>query len=176
MNNIAVIYKSNYGTTKQYADWIAEALGADLFESSSIKPEKLMTYDIVVYGGGLYASGILGVDLVIKNPCNRLVIFTVGLADPDTTDYTEILTKNLPADLRNTVKVFHLHGGIDYKKLGFIHKKMMAMLKKQLDKKPAQERTEENKYFLETYGDKIDFTSKKTIVPITTYVQTLRRM
>lgn len=53
MKNIAVIYKSNYGTTKRYAGWIAEALGADLIERSFIKPEKLMAYDIVVYGGGI---------------------------------------------------------------------------------------------------------------------------
>ncbi len=34
MGNIAVIYKSHYGTTGQYAGWIAKALGAQLFEAS----------------------------------------------------------------------------------------------------------------------------------------------
>lgn len=27
MNNVIVIYKSKHGTTKQYAEWIAEDLG-----------------------------------------------------------------------------------------------------------------------------------------------------
>ena len=87
MKNIAVIYKSKYGTTKQYAKWIAEELGASLFEASSINPSQLMTYDVVVYGGGLYAGGIIGVKLVTGNPCKSLVVFTVGAADPGTTDY-----------------------------------------------------------------------------------------
>ena len=105
MNKIAVVYKSKYGTTKQYAEWIAEELNASLFEVSSIKPLHLMDYDVIVYGGGLYASRIDGVKFVTKNPCNSLVIFTVGLADPNVTDYSAIVTKNIPSERLSTVKV-----------------------------------------------------------------------
>lgn len=34
INNIIVIYKSKYGSTKRYAQWIAEETKADFFESS----------------------------------------------------------------------------------------------------------------------------------------------
>lgn len=54
---IAVIYQSSYGTTKQYAAWVAEALDADLLEQSSVKPEKLLEYEVVVYGGVPFAGG-----------------------------------------------------------------------------------------------------------------------
>ena len=124
MNKIAVVYKSKYGTTKQYAEWIAEELGAPLFEVSSIKPLQLMDYDVVVYGGGLYASGIDGIKLVTKNPCKSLVVFTVGLADPIITDYSAVLAKNIPSERLPKVKVFHLRGGIDYGKLNLVHKVM----------------------------------------------------
>lgn len=49
---IAVIYKSKYGSTKQYAEWIAKELDASLFEATNIKPSQLLDYDVVVYGGG----------------------------------------------------------------------------------------------------------------------------
>ena len=174
MNNIAVIYKSRYGSTKQYAEWIAEELNAHLFEAASVRPSQLQTFDVVIYGGGLYASGIYGVKLVTKNPCKTLVVFTVGAADPKTTDYTEILNKNFTRKLLSKIKIFHLHGGIDYKRLGFIHKIMMAMVKRfRVDNKPKHQLSEEDRIFLETYGAKFDFTEKSTIKPLIDYVRTL---
>ena len=173
MSKIVVIYKTKYGTTKQYAEWIAETLDAPLFEASSVKPAQLMDYDTVVYGGGLYAGGILGVNLVVKNPCKSLVLFTVGLGDPAITDFSPILTKTFAPEVLPSVKVFHLRGGMDYAKLSLIHKGLMAVLKKSVEKKPPAERSADDPEFLETYGKKIDYTDKSTIMPLVEYVRAL---
>jgi menaquinone-dependent protoporphyrinogen IX oxidase len=174
MSKIAIIYKSKYGTTKQYAEWIAEELNASLYEASSIKPQQLTDYETIIYGGGLYASGILGVKLVTQNPCKYLVVFTVGIADSQDTDYTEILTKNFKPEQLSQTKIFHLRGGIDYSKLNLAHKGMMAMMKKHIEKKPVTERSSEDKGILETYGTKVDFTDRSTIEPIAQYVRALK--
>lgn len=172
MNNIAVVYKSKYGATKQYAQWIAEDLGAKLFESRTVSSVDLQKYNLVIYGGGLYASGIAGVDLVIKNPIQNRIIFTVGLANPETTDYTEILEKNIPPELLGKVKLFHLRGGMDYKKLSPIHRGMMAMMKKMtIGKKQEKELTEEDKTFLDTYGGNVQFADRNTIAPLVEYAK-----
>ena len=171
MDNVVVIYKSKYGTTKQYAEWIAQALDVPVFEASKVKPPQLLSYDVVVYGGGLYAGGIDGIELVTKNPCKSLVVFTVGLANPDITDYSAILKKNFSPDLLSTTKVFHLRGGINYKKLGIVHKGMMAMLKKLITNKPEAELSSDDKALLETYGDAVDFTDKKTIEPVVEFIK-----
>ena len=171
MSKIAVVYKSKYGTTKRYAEWIAEALDGSLFEAADMSPSQLMEYDLVIYGGGLYASGIDGVRLVAKNPCKSLIVFTVGLADPEITDYTEILARSFAPS--SQVKAFHLRGGIDYGELSLIHKGMMAMVKKAAEKKPPDERTGDDRGVLETYGGKVDFTDKSTITPLVEYVHTL---
>jgi len=121
MDKIAVIYKSKYGATKQYAEWIAQALDAALLEAGAVKPPQLASFDVVIYGGGLYAGGIDGVKLVAKNPCKSLVVFTVGLANPKITDYAAILSKNFTGEALSKIKVFHLRGGIDYNKLGLLH-------------------------------------------------------
>ena len=170
---IAVIYRSKYGTTKQYAEWIAEALDAQLFESHMIKAPQLLDFDMVVYGGGLYAGGISGISLVTKNPCKKLILFTVGLATPENTDYSEILEKNLTLEMRQNTKVFHLHGGIDYKNLGLVHKGMMAimklMTKNAVAKKNESEITNDDKEFMATYGQKINFTNQQNIIPLVEY-------
>lgn len=67
MNKIAVVYASKYGSTKQYAQWIAEELSADLFESNKIPINELKEFDTIIYGGGLYAGTIKGINLIIKN-------------------------------------------------------------------------------------------------------------
>jgi menaquinone-dependent protoporphyrinogen IX oxidase len=171
MRNIAVIYKSKYGATKRYAEWIAQELDATLMDASQVKPAQLQSYDVVIYGGGLYASGILGVNLITENPCKQLIVFTVGLAKPEITDYSSILQKNFTPGLLAKIKVFHLRGGIDYKKLSLVHRGMMAMMKKRVKQKDEKEMSSEDKTFLETYGDKVDFTDKRTIEPILAFVK-----
>ena len=172
---VAVIYHSKYGTTKRYAEWIAEALDASLFERRAIQADGLQDYDLVIYGGGLYAGGISGVKLVTQNSCKNLIVFTVGLASPEGTDYSKILAMNLPAEMLQHTKVFHLRGGIDYRRLGLVHKVMMFMMKTMIKRKaaknPAGGMSQEDKEFLSTYGKQVDFTDLENIVPLVKYVR-----
>ena len=172
---IAVIYASKYGATRRYAEWIAARLGATLLERTAVKPAQLDEYDLVVYGGGLYAGGIAGVDLVTKHPCKRLVLFTVGLGTPATSDYTGILEKNLPQAMRESTPVFHLHGGIDYGRLSTVHRAMMGVMKRIISKKPESERSADDRELLATYGGAVDFTDPANIEPLAEYVESLSR-
>jgi len=174
MSKIAVIYKSKYGKTERYAKWIAESLSVPLFESADVKPQQLKDYDVIIYGGGLYAGGINGVKLVTKNPCKALVLFTVGLADPKNTDYTKILETTLSPELLSKTKVFHLRGGIDYSRLSLVHKGLMAVMKKTIEKQPVEERDSDSHGILETYGKDIDFTNKASIEPLLSYIHSLK--
>lgn len=178
MGNVAVIFKSKYGHTKQYAEWISEELCCDLYEGSEVSAEKMLEYDTIVYGGGLYASGILGVDLITKNYSRlkekNITVFTVGLADPEIkSQFEPIIKKNFTEEMQNKIKVFHLRGGINYKELGIVHKAMMAALKSMVKNKKEEEFTDEDRVMLETYGDKIEFMDKETIEPIVSYARSL---
>lgn len=175
MKNAAVIYKSRYGSTKRYAEWIAETLGSDLYEESDIGGTGLAGYSTIIFGGGLYASGINGISLITKNyealKGKNLIVFTVGLASPeDTSIYRPIIEKNIPEEMRGGIKFFHLRGGIDYRELNLVHKGMMAMLKKMVEKKKEEEKTGEDKQMLETYGQKVDFSDRGSISPLVEYV------
>ena len=68
MKKTAVVYGSVYGSTKQYAQWIADALSADLYENKSLDISVLDPYDIIIYGGGLYAGGVTGISLISRHP------------------------------------------------------------------------------------------------------------
>ena len=178
MKNSVVIYKSKYGSTKKYAKWISEYLNSDLFEASDITSEKLLKYDIIIFGGGLYASGISGISLITKNfksiSDKNIIVFTVGLAaTEDKSIFAPIIDKNIPAEIRSSIRFFHFRGGIDYSKLHMVHKAMMAMLKKMVTKKNPEDQTDEDREMLQTYGDNVDFTDEKTIKPLVSYVNSL---
>lgn len=175
MSKIAVIYQSHYGTTKRYAEWIAEELNADLYEKREINQKnQLNNYEIIIFGGALYAGGIKGISIIKDNfdliKDKKLIVFTCGLADPKDQDnlngLRKSIAKSFTAEEQKNIEFFHLRGGIDYRKLNIVHKIMMAMLKQQLMKKDPKLLKEEDKQMLETYGKSVDFTDKTTIEPI----------
>lgn len=120
MADIVVIYKSKYGSTKQYAEQISQELNADVFEQSDVKANDLIKYKTIIFGCGLYASGIIGIDIIKKNFENikdkNIIVFTVGLADPKNKEqFIPIIEKNFTDEMKDIIKVFHLRGGINYK-------------------------------------------------------------
>jgi len=82
-----VIYKSKYGATKLYAEWIGEALGCEVKDASKVKVSDLKNYDRIVYGGGLYAEVINGVTLITKNQeilkDKKIAVFTTAITPLD---------------------------------------------------------------------------------------------
>ncbi|GAA0774193.1 flavodoxin domain-containing protein [Clostridium subterminale] len=171
MSKTVVIYKSKYGSTKKYAEWIATALGADIFEASKIDATDMQKYSTIIYGGGLYASGILGISLITKAfdklKDKNLVVFTVGLADPSNTEqFIPVIDKNLTKEMQKSIKLFHFRGAIDYKNLGLIHKSMMALLKNKVSKMPQDKMDDETKMMIETYGQVVNFTEQSSIKPL----------
>ena len=62
-----ILYKSKYGATKKYAEWIAERTGFACIKTDEADVKKLAEYDTIILGGGVYASGIAGLSFLKKN-------------------------------------------------------------------------------------------------------------
>lgn len=178
---ILVTYASKYGTTKRYAQWIAEDLACDLRDSREVNAELLKSYDILIHGGGLYAGGLSGIQTIVKNydaiSNKRIILFSCGLADPeDPENVAHIeagLEKVLTPEMREKIRQFHLRGGIDYSRLGLTHKAMMAMLRTVMLKKGYDNLRSEDQMMLDTYGGTVDFTNRESLVPLLSYVRSL---
>lgn len=174
-----VVYGSQYGATEQYARWLAEALGADLYAVRAISAEVLGNYGCIVYGGGLYAGGVKGLSTFLKHfskvEGKPLILFTCGIADPkDPVNVEHIrsqLQKALPANVAAQCTFFHLRGRLDYPHLTVVHRAMMAMLRKMLLKKEPSSLREEDCQLLETYGKDVSFLDRSSIEPIVSFVR-----
>ena len=66
MNGI-ILYQSKYGATKRYTDWLSEETGFQCIETRKADINKIIAYDIIILGGGIYASGIAGLSFLKKN-------------------------------------------------------------------------------------------------------------
>ncbi len=159
--NTLIIYGSQYGTTKRYAEKFSEITNLPVISYQDTK--NLTEYDRVVYFGGLYAGGVKGLKNTIKKlPQNtKLIIVTVGLADihdkENISNIRNSIKKQVPEKLRKVTPIFHLRGGIDYQKLTFKHKTMMTLLYNKAKNLPEEKKTAEDKAMIETFNSKVDF-------------------
>ena len=168
-----ILYGSRYGSARRYAQELSKQ--TDIPAVSYQEAPPLSKLETIVYIGALYAGGVLGLTKTLRRQSfgehQRLVIVTVGLADPDILQNREnirnALQKQIPAQLYGRAAVFHLRGAIDYQALSLGHRTMMALLHRSLQKKPAEEWSEEDKALMETYGkqaDFVDFVSLRLII------------
>lgn len=162
MNNI-IIYASHYGTTKQYAEELARRTNIKAISFETVN--QINNYDTIIYLGGLYAGGVLGMSKTLKKlndiSNKRIIIVTVGLADPSDEKNINTIRNNIKNQIAKQVfekaKLFHLRGGIDYAKLNFAHKTIMKLLYNAIKNIPEEKQTAENKAMIETYNKKVDF-------------------
>ena len=174
-----VLYGSKYGSTRRYAQELARRLGFDCLDHRQATGQEAGQYPVIVYGGGLYAGGVLGLAKTLRNFSlqngQKLILVTVGLADPNEPENQHnirtSLQKQLPAGLLYQAKIFHLRGGIDYQQLSFGHRTMMKLLYQSLQRTPFEKQTAENRAFIETYGKHVDFTDFRALEPIIQAIQ-----
>ena len=172
-----IVYGSQYGSTRRYAEKLSEQTGipATRYQDAPALSDR----KTIVYLGGLYAGGVLGLAKTLRGfslrDGQKLLLVTVGLADPNDQENRDniraTLQKQLPAGLLDRAKVYHLRGGVDYQKLSFGHRTVMKLLYQSLRKTPSEKQAAENRAFLETYGKQVDFTDFRTLEPIILEIQ-----
>ncbi|MFR0832068.1 MAG: flavodoxin domain-containing protein [Thomasclavelia sp.] len=157
----SIIYGSQYGTTKCYAKKLAEITKIPIISYEDIKD--LTNYNLIIHFGGLYAGGVKGLKNTVKalKKDVKIIIVTVGLADvydqENIDNIRRSISKQVPQNILSNATIFHLRGGIDYKKLNLKHRTMMALLYNKVKHLPENKKTAEIKAMIETYNQKVYF-------------------
>ncbi len=173
--NAVVIYKSKYGTTKAYAEWIGETINCPVYEAKSFSKEDLSKYDTIIYGGGLYAETINGVTLITKNfdklKDKRIAVYTTGITPLECCDYYDkmVIEKNFKPEMLGQIKVFNFMGKMVLKELSLVHQAALKTLKKIMSAK--ENPTEMEKLLIELCDADGDFTDKSQIEDLIEYVK-----
>lgn len=165
-----IIYGSQYGTTQRYAERFSELTRLPCIRSEAVKD--LSPYGRVIHFGGLYAGGVKGLRRTLRalGEHTGLVIVTVGLADvtdeENLANIRNALKRQVPGRLLEKTQVFHLRGGIDYRKLSLKHKAMMTLLYHSVKNQPEEQKTAETRAMIETFNKAVDFVDFSALEPI----------
>jgi len=173
--NAIVVYKSKYGSTKQYAQWIGEELRCKVVDAGEITIDELKTYNTIIYGGGLYAEVINGVGLITKNidklSDKKIAIYTTGITPLDCRDYYDKLVtkKNFKNRIPDYVRVFNFTGKMVMDELSAPHRTALKALKKiMLSKK---EPTDMEKLLIALCDADGDFSDRSQIIDLVAYAK-----
>ena len=152
-----VVYQSETGFTKKYAEWIAEELGCEAVPFKKVNETKLKDYDKVIYGGWLMGGAIVGVEKIKAMNLKDVVVFATG-ASPAMEELVQaIRVQNHLED----VPFFYFESGINYEKMGFMKRSMLKMVRKNIMKKP--DKTESDKFMEKALEKSYDNTNKVAI-------------
>ena len=169
---IVVIYQSKTGFTKKYAELISDTLNCENYSRKESKHINLEEYELVIYGGSLYASGILGFKKFKKRLQNqKIIVFAVGASPAREGLNEEIINANFNESEKGNAIFFYMRGGFKFDSLNIIDKGLMLMMKKSIQKKAPKERTADERGLLNAYDTPVDFTREKNIEPLINYVK-----
>lgn len=173
--NTVVLYKSETGFTKKYAEWIAEELRADIFDESKVKPDILDGYDTVIFGGFLHASGISGIKFIKQNfdklKGKKIVIFATGASPSREGVIDDVVNANFTPEEMKGLRFFYLRGGFDYSRLGLFDKLLMTLLKWKMKSKKKEKLSSDEKGMLAVYDKPVNFTKRENIKELIEYVR-----
>lgn len=164
----AVIYNSQTGFTRRYAEWIAEAAGADCFTLADTKGQDFDSYDAIVFGSWACAGRISKLAWFKANwgkwQGKRLIVFCTGGSPAESPEIDAFLSGNFSQAEREQLCLFYCPGGFNYEKMPAGSRLMMKLFRKMVGAK--KEKTEADREVLKMISRSYDISDRKYIEPI----------
>lgn len=174
MSKGIILYQSKYGSTKKYADWLMEETGFDCLETKKAKVKAMQKYDVIILGGGVYASGIAGLPFLKKNinqlVGKRIAVFAVGASPYDEKAIQQIRDMHFKDALSN-ICLFYCRGAWDEAKMKFGDRTLCKMLQKAVAKQNPDEYEPWQEALMCAVGQKCDWTDKSYLEPLLMYIK-----
>lgn len=159
MKKTIVIYKSKYGATEKYAQWIGESLSCTVKKLEDCSPSDLKEHDNIIYGGGVHAGGISGFDKfrrwirkylwLVDEPEKNIIVFAVGINIFSQETRAELRDINFKKSWLKGITCYYLPGAYDPQKVHGPDKALMGMVHKMLTGKNNTQMTPEDRVLID---------------------------
>ena len=170
-----VIYTSQTGFTKRYAEWIKEETSADILDLKEAKKKKddyFLSYDAILYGGWVNAGKVSGAKWFFGKADSlndkKLGLFVVGASPAEDPEAKKVMEKAIPENLSNCMMSCYLQGGLNYDKMSAGSRLAMKALVSILNHKKNP--TEKDKAMAEMISHSYDISDRRFIEPIISYL------
>lgn len=168
MNGV-ILYKSKYGATKKYANWLSEETRFPMIETTKAKIDQIQKYDVIILGGGIYALGIAGLSFLRKRigvlQDKKILVFCAGASPYEERAFHEIVEHNMKDKLAG-IPCYYCRGAWDMSAMSVVDRNLCKMLRKTVAKKNPNEYEVWEQALMEAGDEKCDWTDKKYIEPI----------
>jgi menaquinone-dependent protoporphyrinogen IX oxidase len=169
-----VIYTSQTGFTKRYAEWLADRMRGDLLELKEAKKKTadfFEAYDAICYGGWAMAGNIVKAKWFLEKSAGwkgkRLAMFCVGGSPYDNPDVEVFLRNALNGEQKDNIKLFYCQGGFNYERMKAPSRIAMKMFVSTLKNK--KDAPEKDRLMAEKMSSSYDIADIKFIEPIVSY-------
>ena len=174
MGNILILYKSKYGATKKYVELLQAQLGCNAWDIDAYRGPGPETHDWVIFAGGIYASGIAGLNTLRKKfrglDHKRTVIFCVGASPFDETAFAALKARNLKEDLKD-IPMFYGRGAWDERSMTWKDRTLCRLLEKAVSKSDPSACEPWMRALLSAVGQSCDWTDPSYLTPLLDYLR-----
>ena len=169
MSKGIILYQSKYGATKKYAQWLQEATGFECVETQKADIKRLQDYDVIVFGGGVYASGVWYLSFLKKNIESlldkKIAVFYVAASPYDEKAYNQMREMHFKDKLQS-IPSFHCRGAWDLDNMSFTDRTLCKMLQKAVAKKNPAEYEPWEAALMEAGEQVCDWTAENYLYPL----------
>ncbi|MDO5111011.1 MAG: hypothetical protein Q4E65_01780 [Clostridia bacterium] len=163
----AIVYTSNSGFTKAYAQMLGEKAGLPVYTLPQAK-EKLQNGDDILYMGWMFAGSVKDYQKAAKLYSVKALL-PVGMAPDGQNSMDELRQRE---KLAPDTPIFYLQGGYAPEKLHGIYKLMMSMMARVTTKqmKAKENKTPEDEAAIKMFHDGCDFVSADNLNPVLSWL------
>lgn len=164
-----ILYQSKYGATEKYARWLQEELGFACIKTRQATAAMLKDYDVIILGGGVYASGIAGLSFLKKNigalTGKTVAVFCVGASPYDEDAIAQARQLHFTGALQN-VPLYYCRGAWNEDAMTFGDRTLCRMLQKAVAKQDPSTYEPWQKALMCAVGQACDWTDKAYLEPL----------
>jgi len=168
-SKVLVAYRSKYGSTKQYADWIREDTKADLVSIGDGDTPDLAGYDILIIGAYVRTGNIVIAPFIKDHwrvmKGKKVILFTTSGTPPRHPKIQSIYEKSLPEEIRKGITYFPLPGRISGKDLTLWDKFLIAIGKI----------VEQDETLKRDMGKDFDGVQRENLLPLLEYLEDVKK-
>ncbi len=166
MKDVALVYTTKYGHTKQYADWLKEELDIEVKTINTFNAAQMLSYKLVIFASGVYNDKIQIMDFIKKqgtsiNPSRIMIAAVTWFTNESEDAKPKLIEDNYPENFKNVVPLVILNSGINKKQINVMEKAQITAASLAINK--HEERTSDDINALAIIKGYADQTSKDNI-------------
>lgn len=125
-----IIYKSKYGSTKKYAEWLKEETNFELYNINGFTKD-LHEYDMIIFASSIHAGSLSLKSFIVDNwsyISEKIIAVMVTSGASHEEVIKGIIRSSLPSEVYNKIHIFPVGGEYVFRKMSFLDRNIIRIV------------------------------------------------